>query len=374
MKRILYINNFEAPYRVPFYNLIAEKFDLTVAFSDATSDQSERNQKWFYNGDRKYKVIQLNCKKVFGKRLGFEVLKYMKDYDLIFMDMYSNPTNLLANLYLKFTRKKKLVLSIDGMLKHPNESWFIRAFKRWILKTPQYILSPSEYVDECLEQYNVPQKKLFRYNFTSILKEDILDCLPTMEEKKALREKLNIKGDKVVVSVGQFIHRKGFDVLLKAFSNCPKTYSLNIIGAEPTQEYINLKNEYELDNVQFIGFKSKEELKEYYSVADLFVLPTREDVWGLVINEAMAQGLPVITTDRCVSGLALVDNGENGYIVPVEDYEQLADRINRILQSEEVCKRMSENSLKTIASYTIEHMAEQHVEVFNKVLAEERKS
>ena len=169
---------------------------------------------------------------------------------------------------------------------------------------------------------------------------------------------------KVVVSVGQFIHRKGFDVLLKAWAKCSPENVLYIIGAEPTEEYLALKNQLELKNVFFVGFKAKEELKQYYRAADLFVLPTREDIWGLVVNEAMANGLPVITTNRCVSGIELVKNGVNGYIVQVDDVEEMVLENNVLRQS------MYENSLTTIRDWTVERMAEEHCTLMQRFLME----
>ena len=100
-----------------------------------------------------------------------------------------------------------------------------------------------------------------------------------------------------------------------------------------------MKKEYGLSNVYFEGFKNKDELKDYYRAADLFCLQTRGDVWGLVINEAMAEGLPVITTDKCVAGLELVENGINGYVVPVEDEEKLSKKITEIMQNVELRKK-----------------------------------
>lgn len=171
---------------------------------------------------------------------------------------------------------------------------------------------------------------------------------------------------KIAISVGQFIHRKGFDVLLRAWAECDKEYELYIIGAEPTAEYIELKKELGLDNVHFEGFKTKEVLKEYYQAADLFVLPTREDIWGLVINEAMANGLPVITTDKCVAGLELIENGVNGYIVPVENSHDLARQINTVLSDDALRQSMSANSLARVRPYTIERMAEVHRNILNR--------
>lgn len=168
---------------------------------------------------------------------------------------------------------------------------------------------------------------------------------------------------KIVISVGQFIPRKGFDVLLSAWKDCNKEYELYIIGAEPTKEYIDIKNRLKLDNVHFEGFKTKEILKKYYCAADLFVLPTREDIWGLVINEAMANGLPIITTNRCVAGLELVEDGVNGFIVPTEDSAALAAKINKILADDSLRQRMAMESLKRIRPYTIENMSLAHCAV-----------
>ena len=99
---------------------------------------------------------------------------------------------------------------------------------------------------------------------------------------------------------------------------------------------------------------SKEELMDYYLSADLFVFPTREDVWGLVINEAMACALPVVTTERCVAGIEMIENGINGYIVPVENQEILCDAIEKILSDEIMRTNMAAQSLKRIKDYTYE--------------------
>ena len=169
----------------------------------------------------------------------------------------------------------------------------------------------------------------------------------------------------IAISIGQFIRRKGFDVLLRAWAQEPKEDHLYIIGAQPTEEYLELKDSLGLDNVHFEGFKCKEELKEYYQAADLFILPTREDIWGLVINEAMANGLPVITTDRCVAGLELVRDGVNGYIIPVDDVDILVKRIHQIAENSELQMSMKQASLATISEWTIENMAKKHIEVLD---------
>ena len=155
---------------------------------------------------------------------------------------------------------------------------------------------------------------------------------------------------KIAITVGQFIHRKGFDVLLNAWAKCDKEYELYIIGATPTKEYLDIK----------------EELNCYYQAADLFVFPTREDIWGLVVNEAMANGLPVITTDKCVAGLELIKNGENGYIVPTENQDELAKRINELLSNDWLLENMAKDNLQKIRRYTVENMANVHASILKE--------
>jgi len=167
----------------------------------------------------------------------------------------------------------------------------------------------------------------------------------------------------VLLSGAQFTPRMGFDVLLEAMAQLPAGIGCCIVGGEPTEEYLAQAERLGLDHVHFVGFKRKPALAEYFKAADLFVLPTRKDIWGLVINEAMAHGLPVITTDKCIAGLELVKNGENGYLVPVNDITQLADRIAKILEIQE--SNMGRKSLEIIKDYTIEKMAEQHIEYLN---------
>jgi glycosyltransferase involved in cell wall biosynthesis len=166
---------------------------------------------------------------------------------------------------------------------------------------------------------------------------------------------------KVAITVGQFIYRKGFDVLLRAWAKVDSEYELYIIGAQPTAEYKGIREKLQLSNVHFEGFKTKEELKCYYQAADLFVFPTREDIWGLVVNEAMSNGLPVITTDKCVAGLELIENGKNGYIVPANNDEELANKIIEIMQNDAEREEMAQYSLEKIRNYTIESMADAHL-------------
>jgi glycosyltransferase involved in cell wall biosynthesis len=110
-----------------------------------------------------------------------------------------------------------------------------------------------------------------------------------------------------------------------------------------------------------------EELAEYYKAADVFVLPTREDIWGLVVNEAMAHGLPIISTNKCNSAKELIRGGSAGFIIPPDDPDELSQRIMELVDKSDHRERMSQNSLRISREHTIERMASEYVKLFHKI-------
>ena len=97
-------------------------------------------------------------------------------------------------------------------------------------------------------------------------------------------------------------------------------------------------------------------MKKYYYSADIFVLPSRYETWGLVINEAMAYGLPVITTDMCIAGTALIQDGINGYIVETDNVNMLREKLKLLIEDEEKCREMGAMNNELIQTWTLENM------------------
>lgn len=366
--RILYLTNIPSPYRIDFFNEIGKSCELTVLFERRTS--SERDLAWHKNNFNNFEAIFLkgiNINK--NNALCIGVIKFLRKelYDIIIVGGYSTPTGMLA---IEILRKRKIpfILNTDGgMIK--KDHWLKHYIKKHYISCATYWLSTGKQTTEYLLEYGAKGNTIFVYPFTSVLAEDVLEKPTHRNIKNQLKEKLNITEEKVILSVGQFVYRKGFDLLLKACEDLPKNIGIYIVGGEPIQEYLELKNKLFLTNVHFVGYKSKIELTEYYMASDLFVLPTREDIWGLVINEAMAHGLPVITTNKCVAGQELVIENENGFIVPVNDSEMLAIRMNQILEDEMLAESMSVRNLSKTQEYTIENMAVQHLEIFESILS-----
>ena len=362
--KILFVTNYAAPYRVHFFDELGKTNEVTVLFSDLTEEATHRSSAWFEKGQGGFRAVQLKKRiRIKDETLCLDVISWLrKGYDAIVVCGYSSPTAMLAMAWLRL-RRIPFYMEVDGGLvreesrpKYSLKKLLVSAASRWI--------STGRYTTQYLVHYGAKPDKVDVYPFSSLFERDILSQPVTAEEKAAIRRELGIQEEHVVLSIGQFIHRKAFDVLLQSAGKLKSGTGVYIVGGEPTEEYSRICRELKLENVHFLSFMKKDRLIRYYKAADVFVLPTREDIWGLVINEAMAYSLPVVTTDRCVAGLELVEEGVTGYIVPVEDPDALAEKTNRVLSGP--AAEMGGNALEKIRGYTIENMAKTHVRIFEK--------
>ena len=361
MKRILFLTNYASPYRVNFFDELGKSAEVTVLFTDRSEDIRHRDAKWFARGQGGFRAVNLKgiCR-VSDEQFCPGVCKWLnRSYDAIVVGGYASPTVVLAMLWMRL-RGIPFYMEVDGgLIRQESKAKFL--VKKTLVNMAKRWLSTGSHTTEFLTHYGAKEAQIQQYPFSSLYQRDILTEVVSQEEKQVLREQLGIPEKKVILSVGQFIHRKGFDVLMHAAKNLDPETGIYIVGGEATQEYCDLRDSLGLTNVHFWGFRPKDQLALIYKAADLFVLPTREDIWGLVINEALAYGLPVITTDRCVAGLELVKDGVNGYLVPVEDNGALAEKLNRMLCED--MRKMGEAALATIRPYTLENMAEAHVKI-----------
>lgn len=361
-KKILILTNVPVPYRVDFFNEIGKECDLEVLFEQSAVEQTHRSSNWF---DGKFENFQASFLYEDGERKKVsKVTPYLKKNrnNVIVIMGYSLPTEIYAIFWLRL-HKIPFILSCDGgFIKYNNDKK--RFLKKLLVSSAKAYLSTGQATDDFLIYYGAKKEEIYRIPFTTLFERDMPRRITTEDEKKQLRRELGILESNVIVSVGQFIYRKGYDVLIDSCSKLEKNVGIYIIGSEPTEEYLKMKSVRGLNNLHFVGFKKKEELSKYYKSADLFVLPTREDIWGLVINEALAYGLPVVTTQRCIAGLELVDD-KNGRIVPINDSDSLAAAIEDVLADKEKIKEMQSVSLQRIDGYTIENMALTHMRIFD---------
>lgn len=128
----------------------------------------------------------------------------------------------------------------------------------------------------------------------------------------------------------------------------PKRYELEMLCQE-----LNV-----LDAVHFVGFRQYDELPVFYGLASALILPSTKDTWGLVVNEAMASGLPVLVSNRCGCVADLVRDGVNGYTFDPYNVNELAGLMVKITSNESALQKMSQASRDIIARWTPEFFAE----------------
>lgn len=115
------------------------------------------------------------------------------------------------------------------------------------------------------------------------------------------------------------------------------------------------------------------ELSHYYAIADIFVLPSLSEPWGVVVNEAMASGLPIIATEMVGAVGDIVENGINGYVVPAGNPEALYEAMKRLIENEGLRKEMSEQSRRIIKSWTHKQAVEGFLSAITDAVWQRRK-
>lgn len=364
MKRVLFITNLPTPYRIDFYRELGKLCDLMVVIEARRSKDLHFN--WNDNAIETFKLHYLNDGLLNEKKVNWSVLPFLakEKFDVIVVSVYHTYTGMLSLAYLK-AKHIPYVFETDGGMIADAESAAKKWYKTKLIKGARAYFSPSAGSDKYLAYYGADRECTHRYPFSSLSDADILPHPLIQEEKQTIRHQLGIKERKVILGVGQFIHRKGFDVLMKAAKDMDRNTGIYIVGGKPTEEYLEMQRKYDLSQVHFEGFKTKDELAEYFKAADLFVLPTREDIWGLVINEAMAYGLPVVTTNKCVSGMELISDKD--CLVDIDNPQQLKNIMETLMADDERRERLAVENLTKIKGYTVEKMAEAHIKVFESL-------
>jgi glycosyltransferase involved in cell wall biosynthesis len=159
---------------------------------------------------------------------------------------------------------------------------------------------------------------------------------------------------------GRLAPEKNIEGLLEAFAAYQRrggSWSLVIVGDGPLKADLQDRAA-SLANVHFAGFQRTSNLVSYYAFASCFVLPSIREPWGLVVNEAMATGLPIVVSSRCGCADDLVEHGGNGFVFDVGDSTVLAGYMHQVSAlSQRERDRMGQRSLDIISRYSPESFA-----------------
>lgn len=363
MEKIMIFFSYPAPYRTEVIKTVSNKYKTDIFFLQKAGD--EHNSDWFSKGNYVF-LDDTQGLTTFKNRL-----KSLTDYKLVIFYEFSfkEAMKLIVKCRIK---KVPYILNCDGVMLFKHGNFIKDAIKKFVIKGASAYFASGEHAKNYFLKYGAKEKNIYIHNFTTLHKTDILNTPISEDDKKTIREKLSLPiNAKIAIAVGRYIPLKRYDILLRLWKNMPKDNVLLLIGGGPEkQAYEKIIKENGISNVILDDFHPFDELLEYYKASDLFVHPTSYDVWGLVLNEAMACGLPVIVTDTCVAGLELVENGKNGYVVTLGDDQEFIDKVSATLKNDENRREMAINSIETIKPYYIENMINSQMHTIEKVVSE----
>ena len=163
--------------------------------------------------------------------------------------------------------------------------------------------------------------------------------------------------------VGRFIPEKNLPVLLESYAQYRQIahapWPLVLVGGGPQEDVLRQQvKRNAIDGVIFAGLRQPNELAAYYADAGCFVLPSASEPWGLVINEAMASGLPVIASTQCGSAFDLIQPEINGVVFAPADRNRLATLMSWVSAPGFPLQAFGEESQKAIARYTPDSFAQ----------------
>jgi len=170
---------------------------------------------------------------------------------------------------------------------------------------------------------------------------------------------------------GQMIARKGVDILLKAFDQlvlAGHDAALRLVGREAElPEMLRQVDPKTRSRIEYLGFQAPERLPEFFAGNDVFVLPSRHDGWGVVVNQALAAGIPVICSDNVGAAMDLVKPRVNGLLVKAGDVDSLSAAMREVAEDPSVLAEWSRNARKASEDLTPEAGAESWVRVFDQL-------
>ena len=365
--KVLYINYIPSPYRIDFFNTLAKKCNLDVVYYYKTI--AERPN-WKYNEKQHHYAHQF----LYKKERTIETAAFKKlyklirsrDYDIIVVGGYARIIEIIAIIELRLL-KIPFVLNTDGGFINTNPLKL--KLKRFLVKSASWYLASGKVAAETLEYYGAPHSKIFNYRFSSIFRNEVLDKPLSLNEKKKIRKTLGLpENGKIIITIGRYISLKGYEYAIEAFHklNAENSFMFMLGEGELREEYQTLISEYNLNNKVFLtGEKTKEIVLEYCKAADVMILPTiTSDVWGLVVNEAMSCGLPVIATNRVGAAHDMIIDNKTGFMVSPNSSEEIKSALEKIFSSS---TEDAVNVLNIAKEYTIESMVNDHISCFSKI-------
>ena len=370
------------------YNVISEiipylekKGVSTTIFTTSAITKNGRKRTEFYEQKSKnFRIYRLGSFLKFREyRVSFSLLpfliKHEKEIDIIHSHSLRSYQEDISSIF-SLMKKKPMIISPHGAI---NINWdyydkipkmiYDMTFgyvKRKLIKP--YFIAVAKSEIPIIKQYGIDDDHIFYIPHgvnTEIFK-------PTYSDD--LKKKYDLEGHDVILYVGRISKGKGLNKLIKIFDKViqkKKNVKLVIVGGDSGYLSIvqSLIKKYNLSQfVIFTGHVSKFNLARYYSLADLVIYPSRQEIFGLVITEAMACGKPVIGSDILGPSEIILD-GKTGYTSNFKDIIKVSELVIDLLNDRKLLTQMGKKGLERVKEeYTWEKAAESHFNLYKRVL------
>lgn len=298
----------------------------------------------------------------------YKELRYQK-YDLIHLNYF---TPLLRFAVICAIRKQPLLLTRHMTLKYEGPNWYYRFFNRNLIRANDYVLSVSKHVmsEVINEGFAIPNKSFLIYNG---IKVDRYKRSNNNQGKFFLHDAINLPHSTLIIGTVRGLDRHhGVDHLIlatKYLKDALSDFHICIVGdGDLRREYEFLRRKLGLENViSFLGART--DIPEILHSMDIFIMPSRDETFGIAAVEAMAAGLPVIAYN--VGGLPeIIEHGVTGLLVQTRDPKLLADSIIILAKDTDLRKKMGKAGIRNVEQhFNIDRTLEQYMNMYQKILS-----
>ena len=378
-KNIAIISTHPIQYQVPlFKKLNSSKICVDVFYASKQNLSSRKkdlefnvNFKWdidLLNGYNKF--FSLNQKnQIDSWKLSFNYLEQKlkkKNYDAILIFGWNN---LLywKSFFIAKKHKIPIILRVETNLK--SQTSFIKSKIKFLIlkilfKHIDYFLFIGKLNKKFYKYLNVPNKKLFPGPY--FVDNDFFKKKTLLNS--SIKKKLNLNNKKICLFVGKFIERKNpieYIKLAKIFNTNPTIHFLMVGDGFLKSDCKKYIKHNRINNITILGFKNQSELRQIYQISNLLILPSKYETWGLVINEAMACGIPVITTNKSGASYDLIKNDLTGYIYEFGNIDDLKNKVELVLNNKKNTLKMQNYIKKKVSYYSIDKTIESIHSIIN---------
>ena len=346
-------------YQVPLFQALATdpRVDLTVYFcSEEASRGNDVRKKfktdgnWGIEGELlegyKYKFLQnfSPWPSYLTSVIGLINLGIIREIsknrpDVVILMSWMNPTWWLAVLTCLCTGTPFLYLTDQNVQRDITGPKWKRLVKslvlgRFLFRLTSGFLCAGTANRLLYEFYGVPEHKLVPFAF-SWGSDRLLKVSDELEgERNRIRAELEVPEDSyAILYCGRLSPEKSPLNLIQAYERVelPNKVLLMVGDGELMMALKRYVASHNIPSVYFFGFQNRQQIAKFYTASDVLVLPSDQETWGIVVNEALCFGLPIITSDQVGAARDLVENGQNGLSFPRGDVNGLASDIKQLM-------------------------------------------